>query len=97
MEFLIELPDELKMLLGAVVTLYVTQFLKWASAQLGVDITGRSAEFSAAIVGAVLVFVNAALTNVPVEFVPVANQLLALLVVVLGAFGLYDKLLKPKG
>lgn len=94
MEVLIELPVELKMLLGAFVTLFVTQALKWAGDKLGTDLSGHAAEFSAGIVGAILVFVNASFSNVPLELVPVVQQLLSLAVVVLGAFGLYAKFLK---
>lgn len=96
MEMLIELPDEIKLLIGAIVTLYATQFLKWLSGVLGQDISGHAAELSAFLVASILVVVNAVLSNVPAELAPVVSQLFALAVVVLGAFGAYEKFLKPK-
>ena len=48
-----------------------------------------AAQITAAIVGAILVVINAALTNVPVELAPIVNQVFVLVVVVLGSFGAY--------
>ncbi len=96
METFVELPAELKMLLGMFVTVIVTQFLKWLGDKLGVDLSGYTAKVTAALVGAVLVLINAVLSHVPAEFAPIVNQLFALVVVVLGAFGAYKVFLQDR-
>ncbi len=96
METFVELPAELKMLLGMFVTVIVTQFLKWLGDKLGVDLSGYTAKVTAALVGAVLVLINAVLSHVPAEFAPIVNQLFALAVVVLGAFGAYKVFLQDR-
>ena len=97
MEQLVVLPEELKALIGIAVTFAVTQGLKWLSAQLNFDLSGYAAQITASLVGAVLVFINAAASNVPAEFAPIVNQVLVLVVVVLGAKGLYKSFSFPKG
>ena len=97
MEVLISLPEELKALIAVFVTLFVTQALKWVSARLNVDLSGYAAQVTAALVGSILVLINAAFTNVPAELAPIVQSLLGLAVVVLGAFGAYNLLLKSKG
>jgi len=97
MEQIVVLPEELKALIAVVVTFAVTQALKWLSAQLNFDLSGYSAQVAAALVGSVLVFINAAASNVPAEFAPIVNQLLILVVVILGAKGLYKSFSFPKG
>jgi uncharacterized membrane protein len=99
MDVLVQLPEELKALIGIIVTLLVTEVLKFVAARLNIDLSGYAAQVTAALVGAVVVFINAALSNVPAEFAPIANSLLGLVVVVLGSFGAYKVLLskKPKG
>jgi hypothetical protein len=96
METFVELPAELKMLLGMFVTVIVTQFLKWLGDKLGVDLSGYAAKATAALVGAALVLINAVLSNIPAEFAPIVNQLFALAVVVLGAFGAYKVFLQDR-
>jgi hypothetical protein len=94
METLVQLPDELKALIAIAITVLVTQFLKWLSVQINFDLSGYSAQVAASIVGALLVLINAALTNVPAEIAPIVSQLLVLVVVVLGSFGAYKVFLK---
>ena len=86
---MIEIPNELKIILGIFVTAVVTEVLKILSAKLNVDLTGYKAQVTASVVGAVLVLINALLSNIPAEVAPIASQLLVLVVVVLGAFGAY--------
>lgn len=97
MEQLVFLPDELKALLAIAMTVAVTQALKWLSAQVGFDLSGYSAQVAAALVAAVLVFVNGFLAKIPAEFAPIAQQVFALVVVVLASKGLYKSLKLPKG
>jgi len=86
---MVEIPNELKALLAIGITVVVTEILKALSGKLNVDLSGYAAQITASIVGAILVLINAALTNVPVELVPVINQVFVLVVVVLGSFGAY--------
>ena len=68
--------------------------MKWLSVQIHFDLSGYSARVAASLVGSLLVFINAVLTNVPVELAPIVNQVLILVVVVLGSFGAYNAFLK---
>ncbi len=86
---MVEIPNELKALLAIGITVVVTEILKGLSSKLNVDLSGYAAQITASVVGAILVLINAALTNVPVELLPVINQLFVLVVVVLGSFGAY--------
>jgi len=98
MNVLVELPAELKTLLAIGVTVVVTELLKKLGAALNVDLSGYAAQVTAAIVGAVLVLVNALLSNVPAEAAPIVSQVLVLIVVVLGSFGAYKVFVKkPQG
>ena len=96
MQLLIELPEELKVLLAIGVTVIVTEFLKFLGAKFGIDLSGYSAQVTAAVVAAVLVFVNGLLAQIPAEAAPIVQQLLGLLVVVLGSFGAYKVFLSNK-
>lgn len=96
MEQIVVLPEELKALIAIAVTFAVTQALKWLSAQLKFDLSGYSAQVAAALVGAVLVFFHAVASNIPAEFAPIVNQVLVLVVVILGAKGLYKSFNFPK-
>ena len=84
-----ELPIELQGLLtfgiASVVTFIFTELLK-----LGFDFSGYKSQVVAALVSAVLVVINALFAKIPADFVNIANALLQFLVVVLGAFGVYD-------
>ncbi len=96
MQAIVELPNELKALLGIIVTMLVTEILKWLGGKLNVDLSGYAAQVTAALVGSVLVLVNAAFSNVPAEVAPIVNSVLGLIVVVLGSFGAYKVLLASK-
>ena len=96
METIVELPNELKAILGIFVTMVVTEILKWLGRKLNVDLSGYSAQVTAALVGSVLVLVNAVFSNVPAELAPIVNSLFGLIVVVLGSFGAYKVLLASK-
>jgi len=96
MQAIIELPNELKALLGIVITMTVTEILKWIGGKLNVDLSGYAAQVTAALVGAVLVLINAVFSNIPAEFAPIVQSLLGLVVVVLGSFGAYKVLLASK-
>lgn len=96
MDVLIQIPDEIKALLAVIVTMLVTEALKAIGAKLGIDLSGYSAQITAALVGSVLVLANALLMKVPAEFAPIVQSLFGLLVVVLGSFGAYKVFLSKK-
>jgi len=96
MQAIIELPNELKALLGIILTMCVTEILKWLGGKLNVDLSGYAAQVTASLVGAVLVLINAVFSNVPAEFAPIVQSLLGLVVVVLGSLGAYKVLLASK-
>ena len=96
METLVELPNELKALLAVLITVAVTEVLKVIGKSLNIDLSGYAAQVTAALVGAVLVLVNAIFTNVPAELAPIVQSLLGLVVVVLGSFGAYKLFLADK-
>ncbi len=62
---MIEIPNELKIILGIFVTAVVTEVLKILSAKLNVDLTGYKAQVTASVVGAILVLANALLSTSP--------------------------------
>jgi len=94
---LISVPVELQALIQVGVEIAVvfvlTQLLK-----LGFDFSGYKAQIVAALVGAVMVIVNSLLAKVPASLEGIVGALLNLLVVVLGAFGVYKvyRSLRPK-
>ena len=83
-----ELPVELQSLLNLgieiVVVFLLTQFAKY-----GFNFEGYKAQLIAALFSAVMVVINAALAKIPLEWQSVASVVLQLVVVLLGAFGLY--------
>ena len=97
MEQIVVLPEELKALIAIAVTFAVTQALKWLSAKMDYSLEGYAAQITAALVSASMVLVNALLIKIPAEFAPIANQVLALVVVVLASKGLYKSLPFKKG
>ena len=76
MQAIIELPNELKALLGIILTMCVTEILKWLGWKLNVDLSGYAAQVTASLVGAVLGLINAVFSNVPAEFAPIVQSLL---------------------
>jgi hypothetical protein len=98
MNAIVELPAELKALLAVLITVVVTECLKWIGSKLNADLSGYAAQVTAAIVGSILVLVNAVFSNIPAEAAPIVNQVFVLIVIVLGSFGAYKVFLaKAKG
>lgn len=91
---LIELPVELQSLIQIGIEIAVV-FLLTQLAKAGFDFGGYKAQIVAALFGAVMVVVNTLLAKVPASLESIVGALLNLLVVVLGAFGLY-KLYRQK-
>lgn len=89
MQTLIELPEPIKLLLLAFITVAVTQALKWLGAQMQYDLTGYAAQIASALVASVLVLANAGLSKIPAEFAPIVNAIFNLVVVLLTSWGAY--------
>jgi predicted RND superfamily exporter protein len=90
-----ELPNELVVLISAGVGFLVTNGLKalfpaW-------DISGVSAKITAALVTCVVALGNQALAFVPAEYQQVVVTLFALIISILGAYGIHFTLKAPKG
>jgi len=83
---LIQVPVELVALIqvgvGIAVTWLFTQLIK-----VGLDFSGYKVQVVAAIVGAIVVALNALLAKIPPSLEALAGGLLNLLVIVLGSFG----------
>lgn len=82
---MISLPIEIK----AVIAYLITQGLKSLSAIFGGDISGKWSAVVAAVVSAVLLFLEAILGLVPEDYVEIVNGFLAFLVVVLSSYGVH--------
>jgi len=87
---LIEIPVELQSLIQIGIEIVVV-FLLTQLAKLGLDLQGHKAAVTAALFSAVTVILNALLAKVPLNLEGIVSALLNLLVVVLGAFGLYKQ------
>lgn len=84
-----QLPIELQALIAAGIGFLVTEGLKALSSLFGKDLGGVGAAITAALVSAVVLFVNALIAIIPPEYAPVVQSVLALLVAVFGAFGVH--------
>ena len=93
MELPIELQNLIALVISSVVVFVLTQIAK-----LGFDFSGYKSQIVAAIFSAVMVAVNALLAKIPLESVNLATAIANLVVVLLGAFGVFSayKQLKRK-
>lgn len=89
MQQIVELPIDLQnfllLSLQIVVVFALTQLSKWLKA----DLSGYAAQVTAALFSAVMVVVNVLLSKIPLNLEGIAAALLNLIVVLIGAFGLY--------
>ena len=92
-----ELPIELQNLIALAISSVVV-FVLTEIAKLGFDFSGYKSQIVAAIFSAVMVVVNALLAKIPLESVDLATAIANLVVVLLGAFGVFSayKQLKRK-
>jgi len=86
---LVELPIELQSILISVIGIAVVFVLTELSKLLKADLSGYAAQVTAAVWSAVFVVIKVILAKVPLEYEGIAAAVLQLLVVLLGAFGLY--------
>jgi hypothetical protein len=94
---LVQLPTELKAILAGFVAMLVTEGLKALGDVLHIDLSGKVAAVTAAIVAAIVFFLDALLAKIPPEFEGVASALLFLLVTVLSAYGIHRQLVRFGG
>ena len=86
---LVELPVELQDVILLAVQIAVVFALTQLSKLLKADLSGYAAQVTAALFAAVMVVVNVLLAKIPVNLESIAAALFQLVVVLLGAFGLY--------
>ena len=86
---MLELNPELQALLLAGVTYLVTQGLKSFGALVGFDLSGAAAAITAGLMGIVLAILSGLLGIIPAEYHEIANIIMALLVGILGSFGIH--------
>jgi len=99
-----ELPNELVVLITAVVGAYITWLVVEGFKGLGEAVGKDLSTFakvaagivSASAITAIIALANAALGFVPVEYQPIVAQVLSLIVMVVGAMGVQRRA-KPKG
>lgn len=84
------LPAEIANLINLFVLYLVVQGLKRIADQFGFDLTGKGAVIASTISGAVITYANSWLALVPAEYQAIVASALGLLVLVLGAAGVYD-------
>ena len=86
---LVELPLELQDILISVIGIVVVFLLTELSKLLKTDLSGYAAQVTAAIWSAAFVVIKVLLAKVPADFEGIAAAVLQLIVVLLGAFGVY--------
>ena len=84
-----ELPIELQNLIALAISSVVV-FVLTEIAKLGLDFSGYKSQIVAAIFSAVMVVINALLAKIPLESVDLATAIANLIVVLLGAFGVFS-------
>ena len=82
---IVTLPIELK----AALTFFITQGIKSVLNLVGKDMEGILAAVAAVTVGASLFFIEGALALVPEQYIEATASFLALLVLLMSAFGLH--------
>ena len=91
------LPEALRLLLSSGIAFLVTEGLKVVGKWFHADLSGVSAAIAAALTTALVVFIEALLGLVPEEYREAVQAVFALVIALLGAFGLHRqlKLLRP--
>ena len=84
-----ELPVELQTIVALFIGYLVTEGLKVIGSWFGKDLGGLAAGITAGVVASAVVFFNGLLALVPVEYQPITTQLLGLVVVLVGMFGVH--------
>jgi hypothetical protein len=86
---LVQLPNELKLILTPFVAFLVTEGLKAIGGLFHLDLSGYAAAATAAVAGALFLFIDNVLATVPPAAEPFVNGLLTFLYVILSAYGIH--------
>ena len=86
---MLELNPELQALIIAGITFLVVEGLKALSNLIGLDLSGAAAALTAGVVAVVLAALTGLLGLVPPEYHEIARVVMALLVAILGSFGVH--------
>lgn len=86
------LPEALKLLLASGVAFLVTEGLKVVGGWLKADLSGAAAAIAAALTTAIVVFIESLLALVPEQYREAVGAIFALLIALLGAFGIHRQL-----
>ena len=84
------LPNEIQVLIAAVVIFVVTAGLKSLSALVGKDLSGYGAALAALIVASFVLFFNGFIAILPAGWQAIVAQVLQLLVLFIGAAGVHS-------
>ena len=94
---MLELDPELQALLIAGITFLVVEGLKALSNLVGLDLSGAAAAVTAGLVALALAAISGVLGWVPPEYHEVARVVMALLVAILGSFGIHRQFKRALG
>jgi hypothetical protein len=86
---LVQLPNELKVLVGLFVTFLVVEGEKVLGKALGFDLTGKFAMVAAALTTLVVVFTDSLLALIPAQYESIANLILQMIIAMVAAYGLH--------
>ena len=89
MDYVSQLPPEVKNLLIVALTVFSTQLVKWLSSQLKYDLSGYSAKITVGVISLAFAALNSGLEKVPAEFMPVIGQAFFLCLAAVGAYKLF--------
>ena len=82
-----QLPPQFVLMLQSLVVYLVTDGLKVVGQWFKIDVSGFGTVLVAAVVGAIVLFANSLLAAIPAANQPLVQQILALVALLLGAFG----------
>ena len=94
---MLELDPELQALLIAGITFLVVEGLKALSNLVGLDLSGAAAAVTAGLVALALAAISGVLGWVPPEYHEIARVVMALLVAILGSFGIHRQFKRALG
>ena len=94
---MLELDPELQALLIAGITFLVVEGLKALSNLVGLDLSGAAAAVTAGLVALALAAISGVLGWIPPEYHEIARVVMALLVAILGSFGIHRQFKRALG
>ena len=94
---MLELDPELQALIIAGITFLVVEGLKALSNLVGLDLSGAAAAVTAGLVALALAAISGVLGWIPPEYHEIARVVMALLVAILGSFGIHRQFKRALG